>query len=89
MQTLQAVPAEQRLRAEPLPEQPVQPVPADLPRPEHPRPDLEREHWVNLNGRWRFSFDPRNAGEQQRWYHVPHPAAAARTQGSGLVPADD
>jgi hypothetical protein len=32
-----------------------------------------REPWANLNGRWRFSFDPRNVGEQMRWYRVPHP----------------
>src|SRR5438874_4184773 len=50
----------------------------DIPRPEHPRPDFQREHWLNLNGRWRFSFDQQNAGEQQRWYHVPHPVVAAR-----------
>ncbi|MBI3972612.1 MAG: hypothetical protein HY332_15145 [Chloroflexi bacterium] len=51
----------------------------EIPRPEHPRPDFQRERWLNLNGRWRFTFDPHNLGEQMRWYHVPHPAAAART----------
>ncbi len=40
------------------------------PRPEHPRPDFQREPWLNLNGRWRFSFDPRDVGEQMRWYRV-------------------
>jgi hypothetical protein len=39
---------------------------------------LQCEYWVNLNGRWRFSFDPQNQGEQQRWYHAPHPLVAAR-----------
>ena len=52
---------------------------ADIPRPEHPRPDLRRDEWVNLNGVWRFSFDPQNRGEQQRWYRIPHPDVAART----------
>lgn len=28
-----------------------------IPRPEFPRPDFERKDWVNLNGRWEFSFD--------------------------------
>src|SRR5438874_2070713 len=64
-----------------MPAAPVTPaaqaVPAaqlsEVPRPEHPRPDFQREGWLNLNGRWRFSFDPQNEGEQQRWYHVPHP----------------
>ncbi|HEU5315143.1 MAG TPA: glycoside hydrolase family 2 TIM barrel-domain containing protein [Chloroflexota bacterium] len=53
-------------------------LPPPVPRPEHPRPDFQREHWVNLNGRWRFSFDPQNVGEQRRWYRVSHPTAAAR-----------
>jgi hypothetical protein len=34
----------------------------------HPRPDLERAQWVSLNGPWRFAFDPRLIGEQQRWH---------------------
>ncbi len=48
-----------------------------IPRPEHPRPDFTREPWLNLNGRWRFTFDPQNVGEQQRWYRVPHPSVGA------------
>src|SRR5688500_15098022 len=38
-----------------------------LPLPEHPRPDFQRAEWVNLNGRWRFAFDPRNEGEGAGW----------------------
>ncbi len=30
---------------------------ADLPRSEYPRPQFEREYWVNLNGTWTYSFD--------------------------------
>ena len=30
-----------------------------IPRPEHPRPDFQRPDWLNLNGPWRFAFDPR------------------------------
>ena len=30
----------------------------EIPRPEHPRPLLERRHWQSLNGRWRFRADP-------------------------------
>src|SRR5215213_3139457 len=52
---------------------------ATIPRPEHPRPDLRRDEWRNLNGTWRFSLDPHNRGEQQRWYRLPHPDVAART----------
>lgn len=38
--------------------------PPAIPLPEHPRPDLERAEWINLNGEWNFSFDPRNEGER-------------------------
>jgi hypothetical protein len=27
------------------------------PLPEHPRPDLQRDQWLNLNGYWDFTFD--------------------------------
>lgn len=32
-----------------------------IPLPEHPRPDFERESFVNLNGRWDFTFDATKA----------------------------
>jgi hypothetical protein len=35
---------------------------------EHPRPDFQRSHWTSLNGPWRFAFDPRLVGEQERWH---------------------
>ena len=52
------------------------------PRPEYPRPDrqrgaLEGIDWLNLNGPWRFTFDPENIGEQQRRYRLPHPTVTA------------
>ncbi len=28
----------------------------DIPRPEHPRPDFERQAWQNLNGTWQFAL---------------------------------
>lgn len=59
-----------------------------VPRPEHPRPDLQRDPWINLNGRWRFSFDPQNIGEQLQWYRVPHPAGAKRI-GEVIVSIED
>ena len=49
----------------------------DAPRPEHPRPIFRREPWITLNGRWRFGFDPRDIGEQGRWYRLAHPAVIA------------
>ena len=42
--------------------------PSDIPLPEHPRPDFQREHWLNLNGTWDFRFDPENRGLTEKWY---------------------
>jgi hypothetical protein len=42
-------------------------APIPLPLPEHPRPDFERAEWLNLNGRWRFAFDPGNQGIRFGW----------------------
>jgi hypothetical protein len=39
----------------------------DIPLPEHPRPDFERPAWVNLNGTWKFRFDPGDEGLAQTW----------------------
>jgi len=41
---------------------------ADVPHPEHPRPDFQRPAWVNLNGSWRFEFDAQDAGESEKWF---------------------
>ena len=37
-------------------------------RPEHPRPDLWRDTFINLNTTWQFAFDPDDEGLQQAWY---------------------
>lgn len=37
------------------------------PRPEHPRPQFQRERWLNLNGAWNFAFDFGLSGEQHGW----------------------
>lgn len=29
----------------------------NIPLPEHPRPDFERTEWLNLNGKWQFTFN--------------------------------
>jgi beta-galactosidase/beta-glucuronidase len=36
---------------------------ADVPRPEHPRPDLCRDTWMSLNGQWQFEIDKEADGE--------------------------
>ncbi len=50
----------------------------EIPLPEHPRPDLERAEWVNLNGDWSFRFDKDGKGEGERWFESA-PAAFPRT----------
>ncbi len=39
-----------------------------MPRPEYPRPDFQRDNWLNLNGTWDFAFDPDNVGIDQKWF---------------------
>ncbi|MDF2723037.1 MAG: glycoside hydrolase family 2 [Paenibacillus sp.] len=36
-------------------------------RPEYPRPQLVREHWLNLNGTWEFEFDDERIGDTEQW----------------------
>ncbi|HKW10350.1 MAG TPA: glycoside hydrolase family 2 TIM barrel-domain containing protein [Gemmatimonadaceae bacterium] len=45
-----------------------------IPLPEHPRPDFQRAEWLNLNGRWRFAFDARDAGVRAGWPNGALPA---------------
>ena len=41
---------------------------ADVPRPEHPRPQFQRESWINLNGQWTFTFDFGKSGiDRKLW----------------------
>jgi beta-galactosidase/beta-glucuronidase len=39
------------------------------PRPEHPRPQLVRERWLNLNGEWQFEVDRGDSGLERG---LPH-----------------
>ncbi len=39
-----------------------------IPRPEHPRPDWQRDHWSNLNGPWSFAHDPDDKGLDEGWH---------------------
>ncbi|MCF7926994.1 MAG: glycoside hydrolase family 2 [Candidatus Izimaplasma sp.] len=34
----------------------------------YPRPQFERDHWINLNGQWDFIFDDNNIGLKEKWY---------------------
>ena len=39
----------------------------DLPRKEYPRPQFERESWINLNGTWTFDFDFGQSGVDRQY----------------------
>ncbi len=39
-----------------------------IPRSEHPKPQFQRERWLNLNGEWDFCFDQGRSGEQRKLY---------------------
>ena len=38
---------------------------ADVPRSEYPRPQFERERWMNLNGTWTYTFDFGQTGAER------------------------
>lgn len=40
----------------------------NIPRPEHPRPQMQRKGWRNLNGEWDFAFDFGNSGIARKMY---------------------
>lgn len=37
-------------------------------RTEYPRPQFQRDSWLNLNGTWKFAFDDQNIGESYEWH---------------------
>lgn len=39
----------------------------EIPLPEHPRPDFQRDQWQNLNGSWFFAFDAEDKGIREGW----------------------
>ena len=58
----------------------VQRLADQLPRPEHPRPQLLRESWLSLNGVWEFEVDTGRSGRERGR------AEAAHLDGEILVP---
>jgi len=38
-----------------------------IPRPEHPKPQFQRDTWLNLNGEWNFGFDLGFSGAEKDW----------------------
>ena len=39
-----------------------------IPRAEYPRPQCERNAWINLNGEWTYSFDFGGSGLEREWF---------------------
>ena len=39
-----------------------------IPRCEHPRPDRQRDAWINLNGEWDFEIDNGKVGIEKKFY---------------------
>lgn len=37
-------------------------------REEYPRPNMVREKWINLNGKWEFEIDHGNSGKERKYY---------------------
>jgi len=42
-----------------------------IPRPEHPKPQFQRDTWLNLNGQWNFAFDFDLSGVRKGWPSQP------------------
>ena len=40
----------------------------NIPRKEHPKPQMQRLNWMNLNGEWDFAFDFGNSGIARRLF---------------------
>ncbi|MCK5779437.1 MAG: glycoside hydrolase family 2 [Psychrilyobacter sp.] len=38
-------------------------------RKEYPRPNFIRKNWLNLNGKWNFSFDDKKVGLSEKWFN--------------------
>jgi beta-galactosidase/beta-glucuronidase len=44
---------------------------ASIPRAEHPKPQFQRDSWLNLNGQWDFAMDPELVGLEEDWQNTP------------------
>ena len=67
-------------------------TPTPVEDPYHPRPQLRRERWMDLNGAWAFAYDDADVGVAERWFEredvfdrtiqVPYPP---ESQASGVA----
>ncbi|WHY74829.1 glycoside hydrolase family 2 protein [Fictibacillus enclensis] len=49
-------------------------------RSEYPRPQFQRDNWLNLNGEWNFIFDDENEGMNKIWYKNGLPEESLKIQ---------
>jgi beta-galactosidase/beta-glucuronidase len=40
----------------------------NIPRPEFPNPQFQRQSWINLNGKWKFQIDNTESGYDKKFY---------------------
>ncbi len=40
----------------------------NIPRNEYPRPQMVRDNWINLNGKWDFEIDNAKVGQEKEFY---------------------
>ena len=59
--------------------------------PEHPRPQMKRDHWKNLNGLWDFQMSSKmgGPGEYEEEILVPYPVESALSGIKEIVGADN
>lgn len=50
----------------------TQQVNADAPWPEYPRPQMQRSHWLNLNGTWEFAGYAEGCSKQLQVIYITH-----------------
>ncbi|MBQ7549704.1 MAG: beta-galactosidase [Clostridia bacterium] len=43
----------------------------NIPRPEYPNPQFQRQNWINLNGSWKFQIDNAKSGLERKIYQDP------------------
>ena len=44
----------------------------NVPRPEYPNPQFQRQDWINLNGVWEFEIDKSASGVDRKLYEAEH-----------------
>lgn len=42
----------------------------NIPRPEYPNPQFQRNEWLNLNGEWSFQIDNEKSGLERKFYQT-------------------